>query len=82
MDPTAAMSEMTKQAQLNIFNQIQVEENLGNLVLAMYISMGKYTVNGQNEAAPINPRKSLKNGNIIAITVVTITYAVLQINLK
>ncbi|CAL1395633.1 unnamed protein product [Linum trigynum] len=81
-DPTAANSDTTRHVQLNIFNHVQVMENLGILALAMYISMGKYTVNGQNDAAPMSPRKSLKNGKIIARTTVTTTYADLQTSLN
>ena len=82
IDPAAATIETTKQAQLNIFSQVQVKENFGNFDCAMYISMGKYTVNGQKDAAPSRPTKSLKNGNIMAITAVTITYTVLHTSLK
>jgi len=48
----------------------------------MYISIGKYTVNGQNVIDPIRARNALKNGNIIATNVASITYADLQINRK
>ena len=46
MDPAAATIDTTKQAQLNIFSHVHVKEYLGNFDWAMYISIGKYTVNG------------------------------------
>lgn len=81
-DPAAATSDTTKQARLNIFSHVHVKENFGIFVRAMYISIGKYTVNGQNAAAPMRPKKSLKNGKIMATTAVTITYSVLHTNLN
>lgn len=69
----AAANAIIKQAQVNMFSQIQVGENLRMRACEMYISTGKYTVNGQNEKAPIKPKTLLKTGNIIAITQVIIT---------
>ena len=69
-----------KQAKFKISSQIQLREKLGILAFEMCISIGKYTVNGQNAAAPIKPKTLLKTGNIIATTVVNITNTVLHIN--
>lgn len=74
--------DIIKQAQLNILSDVHVKENFFIFDCAMYISMGKYTVNGQKEPAPSSPKKSLKKGNVMAITAVTITYAVLHTSLK
>lgn len=43
--------------------------------------MGKYTVRGQKPKAPRNPITSLKNGIMMAKTVIITTNTVLQINL-
>jgi hypothetical protein len=82
MEPAAEMIETIRHAQLNIFIHVQVKENLCIFDCLMYISMGKYTVNGQKDSEPMRPRKSLKNGNSIAIKAVTTTYAVLHTTLK
>lgn len=50
--------------------------------LAMYISTGKYIVNGQNPMAPKRASISLKKGIAIAITVNTTTNMLLQTNLN
>lgn len=73
IDPAAATSDTIRQAKLNMFNHVHGKENFRILVRAMYISTGKYTVNGQKDAAPMRPKKSLKNGKIMATTAVTIT---------
>ena len=73
MDPAAATSDTIRHAQVRIFSHIQVKEYFGIFDCAMCISMGKYTVSGKNDTAPIKPRKSLKKGKIIAITAVTMT---------
>ena len=78
MDATIATTVIMKQAQLNIFSQNQLREKLRILACEMCISIGKYTVNGQNEEAPIKPKTLLKTGNSIAIRVVKITNTVLQ----
>ena len=75
MDATAATIVTMKQTQLNVFSPNHLREKLRILACEMYISIGKYTVNGQNEAAPIKPKTLLKTGGI-AITVVNITYTV------
>lgn len=41
IDPAAETSDMTRQAQLNIFREVHVKEYFGIFDLAMYISMGK-----------------------------------------
>lgn len=46
MDPAAATIDTAKHTQLKILSQTQVKENFWIFVRAMYISMGKYTVNG------------------------------------
>lgn len=46
MEPAAATTDTAKHTQLKIFSHTQVKENLGIFARAMYISMGKYTVNG------------------------------------
>ena len=50
--------------------------------LAMYISTGKYTANGQNPRAPKRASISLKKGIAMAITVNTTTSMLLQTTLK
>lgn len=82
MDPAAEMIDTIKQAQLRILSQVHVKENLLILDCLMYISIGKYTVKGQNDKDPIRPKKSLKNGNTIAINAVITTYAVLHTTLN
>jgi len=82
IDPTAATRVIIKQNPLSNFMPIHIEEYLGTLACVRYISVGKYTVKGKNDMAPSNPTMLLKNGNMIAITVVNITYIVLQINLN
>ena len=82
MDATTATIVTMKQTQLNVFSPNHLREKLRILACEMYISIGKYTVNGQNEAAPIKPKTLLKTGNSIAITVVNITYTVLHMHRK
>lgn len=77
-----ATSVIIKQAQHNVFRQIQGREKLPTLACEMCISTGRYTVNGQNAQAPSKPKTLLKTGNNMAITDVNITYVVLQINRK
>jgi len=67
---------------LNMFNHTQSPENLRIFAWTMYISIGKYTVKGQNAKAPIKPKISLKNGNNMATMEVATTYAVRHITLK
>lgn len=81
-EPIAANKDTIKQNKFNICRQFQALENLAIFHCAMYISIGKYTVIGQNVMAPRRPKNSLKNGNIIARMVVTITYIVLQTRRK
>ena len=71
-----------KQSKLSSCIHVQVRENLRIRACEMYISTGKYTVSGQKHAAPRRPKKSLKNGKIVAIRVVSITYAVLKTSRK
>lgn len=78
MDPAAATRLTIKQNPLSSFIPIHIGENLGTLACTRYISVGKYTVNGQNEKAPSKPTMELKKGSNIAITVVNITYTVLH----
>ena len=78
MDATVATIVTMKQTQLKVFSSNHLREKLRILACEMYISIGKYTVNGQKEAAPIKPKTLLKTGNSIAITVVSITYTVLH----
>ena len=78
MDATAATIVTMKPTQLNVFNPNHLREELQILAYEMYISIGKYTINGQNEAAPIKPKTLLKTGNGIAIIVVNITYTILH----
>lgn len=82
MDPIAAISETRKQRKLNVFKKTHLLVQLWIFECAIYISTGKYTVNGQKFMAPKIPSTLLKNGNKMANEVVERTNAVLQTSRK
>jgi len=82
IDATTPTRVTIKQNPLSSFILIHIQEYLGTLACFKYISIGKYTVKGKNDMAPNRPTMLLKNGNIIAIKVVIITYTVLHITLN
>lgn len=72
------MAETKKQIALSNLRDVHLMENVGMSACEMCISIGKYTVSGQNDIAPSSPITLLKNGNVIPNAVVAITYAVLH----
>ncbi|URE48305.1 hypothetical protein MUK42_32645 [Musa troglodytarum] len=82
MEPQAAAKETRKQRKLKLCNIIHSDEDLAICLREMYISMGKYTVRGQNPTAPSNASTSLKKGISIARTVLITTKVVLQSSRK
>lgn len=82
MDPVAAAMETARQTTLNICIATHLEDHRRILFCAMYIATGKYTVNGQNAAAPRSPITLLKNGSSMDINVVLTTKAALHTSLN
>lgn len=73
MEPAAARTDTIRQSNTKKFNHIHFQLKARICSLDMCIWIGKYTVSGQNEAAPRRPRIALKNGRSIASTMVSIT---------
>lgn len=75
-EPMAAKRETRSAATLNACSANHWLCPLLILLRVMYIVTGKYTVSGQKATEPSKPTTALKNGSIIAISVVRTTKAV------
>ena len=82
MDPQAAANETKKETTLKVCRSIHLLEKGLIFFWTMYISIGKYTVKGQNPTVPRIPTTSLKNDRSMEMRVVEIIKPVLHTNLK
>lgn len=82
IEPQAAATATSKQMEFMSWSPIHLEDHLLIFFCAIYICIGKHTVNGQYPSAPRSASMSLKNGIAIARTVATTTNKLLQMSLR